>query len=122
MGRVAEVYDHKGTDTWYYFGYGQGKDQRAGYDELTDGPKYNGLVSMLTGDHVYGDVAMIRSLAGTKGEDPGPFKKGDLCATARWYLKGKVSPKKIYAEREKSRFSRTYGLEDMLRNVPAIKM
>ena len=131
VGEVGKFYDHAGSDTWYYFCYGRFKDRSSrllegGQKMIVGGETLllNGLASMMCGTNVYGDVAVIRS--GPAGPDAEPYAeeylREDLIETAKWYLETKPSASAVFANREKSRYSRKMGLGNRLKDVPGIRI
>ena len=107
MGEVGKFYDHLGNDSWYYFVYGQ-TNRKA---------ELNRAVSRACGTSVYGDVAVIRS--GSAGYDtPEVFTRTVLDKALKYYETGNA--REIFAEREKSRVSRSMGID--LSGVPHINI
>lgn len=102
IGEVAKFYGHEGDDNWYYYVYGQ--DQTP---ERRVGLKLNFIAAVLTGQTLYGDVAIVRS--GPLGEKYDPeFTKQCLLQTFDWYLSitgpdAKPQHWRIFCEREASR-------------------
>ncbi|KAL8957451.1 MAG: hypothetical protein Q9183_006055 [Haloplaca sp. 2 TL-2023] len=101
---VAKFYDHKGTDTWYHFVYGE-------LNAKKEGKPKNEAVSRAShqGRDVFGDVAVIRS-----GPGDGP-NEAQQVFTAGWLAKSlefykTEDAKKVFAERERSRFQRRMGI------------
>lgn len=108
IGEVAKFYGHEDDDTWYYYVYGQ--DQTP---ERRAGLKLNFIAAVLTGQTLYGDVAIVRS--GPVGPDAEPydpeFTKQVLLRTFDWYLKitgpdAKPQHWRIFCEREARRARR----------------
>lgn len=105
IGEVAKFYGHEGADTWYYYVYGQ--DQTP---EPRAGQKLNFIAAVLTGQTLYGDVAIVRSgPVGPDAEKYDPdFTKQGLLQTFDWYLSitgpdAKPQHWRIFCEREASR-------------------
>ena len=98
----GNFYDHLGTNTWYYFVYGQ-------MDGKSEGKPRNEIASQACGRDIWGDVAVVRS--GPVGsKPPEKFSSGILCKTLQW-LQDKDSGD-IFAEREKQRAMRSMGFSD----------
>ena len=98
----GNFYDHLGTNTWYYFVYGQIDGEREGK------PK-NEIASKACGRDIWGDVAVVRS--GPVGVNPPEnFSCGVLCKTLQW-LQDRDS-RDVFAEREKQRAMRSMGFSD----------
>lgn len=105
IGEVAKFYGHEGEDTWYYFVYGQNQSP-----ERRGGLKLNFIAAVLTGQTLYGDVAVVRSgPVGPDAERYDPeFTKHELLQTFDWYLSitgpdAKPQHWRIFCEREASR-------------------
>ncbi|CAO1601801.1 hypothetical protein XANCAGTX0491_005437 [Xanthoria calcicola] len=101
---VAKFYDHKGTDTWYHYVYGQPNGK-------TEGKSKNETVSRAGhhGNDIYGDVAVIRS-----GPGNGPSEEQQVF-TASWLAKSldfykTNDARDVFAKRERSRFQRKMGM------------
>lgn len=100
---VGKFYDHKGTDSWYYYVYG---------DEGSSQPK-NEAASLVCYKKIKGDIAVIRS--GPAGTDtPEYFTQKELSEAVEFYKTHDRS--KVFHEREKSRFSSSMGMN--LEGVP----
>ena len=100
---VGKFYDHEGTDSWYYYVYGE---------EGSSQPK-NEAASLVCYRKMKGDIAVIRS--GPAGTDtPEYFTQRELSAAVEFYKTHDRS--KVFNEREKSRFSRS--LDVNLDGVP----
>ena len=91
---VAKSHDHKGTDTWYHYVYGQpnGKKEGKSKNEAVSRAGYQG-------NDIYGDVAVIRS-----GPGEGPSEEQQIF-TASWLAKSLD-----FYKRERSRFQRKMGM------------
>ncbi|KAL8872300.1 MAG: hypothetical protein Q9174_002048 [Haloplaca sp. 1 TL-2023] len=101
---VAKFYDHKGTDTWYHFVYGD-------LDAKKQGKPKNEAISRAShhGKDVFGDVVVIRS-----GPGEGP-NEAQQVFTKGWLEKSLEfnktrDAKSVFAERERSRFQRKMGM------------
>ena len=100
---VGKFYDHKGTDSWYYYVYGEEGSSR---------PK-NEAASLVCYKKMKGDIAVIRS--GPAGTDtPEYFTQKELSEAVEFYKTHDRS--KIFTEREKSRISHSMGMN--LEGVP----
>lgn len=110
---TGKFYDHRGTDTWYYFAYGEsvfGSDLPV-----------NPVASRCMGKTVRGDVAVVRSGPEDSHYYPVTFMKMDLVRTAASYKT--ANPNKVFAEREKTRFGRKMGFPPgFLDGVPALNI
>ena len=98
---VGKFYDHLGTDTWYYYVYGQRKG-------AAEGKPKNEIASRACGKEIYGDVAVIRS--GPGGEDTPELFASWVLRKALEYYDGRNSGK-VFAERESSRIGRKMGVD-----------
>ncbi|KAL8685213.1 MAG: hypothetical protein Q9218_007899 [Villophora microphyllina] len=98
---VGKFYDHQGTDSWYYYVYGQPKGK-------AEKKRKNEAVSKACGSEVYGDAAVIRS---GPGGDPTPenFAGGILAKALAFYDANDSGA--VFAERERSRMSRKMGVD-----------
>ena len=100
---VGKFYDHNGTDSWYYYVYGE---------EGSSQPK-NEAASLVCYKKMKGDIAVIRS--GPAGTDtPEYFTQRELSEAVEFYKTHDRS--KVFHEREKSRMSRSMGMN--LEGVP----
>ncbi|KAI4119311.1 MAG: hypothetical protein LQ338_007295 [Usnochroma carphineum] len=98
---VGKFYDHQGSDTWYYFVYGQTRAQE-------EGKPGNEIADLVCGGPQFGDVAVIRS--GPAGTDtPETFTKSALAKTLEFYKTHSSSA--VFSEREKSRFGKNTGFD-----------
>ncbi|KAL8657515.1 MAG: hypothetical protein Q9226_001829 [Calogaya cf. arnoldii] len=98
---IGKFYDHAGTNTWYYFVYGQLKGKR-------EGKARNEVASRACGRPQYGDVAIIKS--GPAGFDtPETFTKSILVKALEFYKTHTSST--VFAERERSRMVKKTGLD-----------
>ena len=94
---VGKFYDHKGTDSWYYYIYGE---------EGSSQPM-NEAASLVCYKKIKGDIAVIRS--GPAGTDtPEYFTQRELSGAVEFYKTHDRS--KVFHEREKSRMSRSMGM------------
>ena len=94
---VGKFYDHKGTDSWYYYIYGE---------EGSSQPM-NEAASLVCYKKMKGDIAVIRS--GPAGTDtPEYFTQRELSEAVEFYKTHDRS--KVFHEREKSRMSRSMGI------------
>jgi len=105
VSEVGKFYDHVGTDSWYYYVYGQRKGK-------TEGKSFNAALSMACGTtrgkEIYGDVAVIRS--GPSDDEPVPERFTSVAlAKALDYYKDKDC-EQVFVEREKSRCGRKMGV------------
>ena len=105
----GKFYDHLGSDRWYYFIYGQLKSASEA------GAEKNEVASLACGKAIYGDVVVLRS-GPLGGEYPEDFAVGSLCKTVEFYRTH--SSRRVFAEREKSRFMRSVGMGSM--GVPSM--
>ncbi|KAL8981607.1 MAG: hypothetical protein Q9177_005517 [Variospora cf. flavescens] len=97
---VGKFYDHTGSDTWYYFVYGQRGGKR-------EGKARNEVANMVCGE-THGDVAIIRS--GPAGFDtPENFTKSALVNALVFYKTH--SRDTVFAERERNRFGKRTGFD-----------
>ncbi|KAI4256532.1 MAG: hypothetical protein L6R42_006165 [Xanthoria sp. 1 TBL-2021] len=103
VGEVGKFYDHKGTDTWYHYVYGQPNGKK-------EGKSKNEAVSRAChqGNDIYGDVAVIRS-----GPGCGPSGEQQVF-TASWLAKSldfykTNNARDVFAKRERSRFQGKMG-------------
>ncbi|KAL9002351.1 MAG: hypothetical protein Q9188_004705 [Gyalolechia gomerana] len=105
---MGKFYDHLGTDSWYYFVYGQtkGKDQ---------GKPQNTVAARLCPTTPYGDVAIIRS-GPANTYTPETFTKATLVKTLAYYKT--QSSSQVFSEREKSRLGKITGFD--LSGVPSM--
>jgi MYND finger len=100
---VGKFYDHKGSDGWYYYVYG---DARA--FEIGSGLPFNEVAGLICHKQkVYGDIGIVRS--GPLGSEyPEEFEKGELVKAVQFY---KTNDKdKIFSQREMSRTMRSWGV------------
>jgi hypothetical protein len=92
---VGKFYDHKGSDTWYYWVYGpHSSSLRANTAPL------NEVASLCCYETVYGDVAVIRS-GPLDSVVPEEFTKADLVKTLEFYRTRDF--RLVFSAREKSR-------------------
>ena len=100
---VGKFYDHKGTDSWYYYVYGESGLSKK--DQATK-PK-NELANLLCYAPVFGDIAVIRS--GPGGDDiPETFTKEELTEAVEFHKTNKRAD--IFQQREYSRIMRRSGV------------
>ena len=99
---VGKFYDHVGTDTWYYYVYG---DARA-FNAKAGLPANEAASLVCYQRHVYGDVGIVRS--GPMGSEYAEeFSKADLARSVEFY---RMNDKhKVFTMREKSRAIRNAG-------------
>jgi hypothetical protein len=101
IAEVGKFYDHKGSDTWYYYVYGPHPSSlRANTSPL------NEVASLCCYETVCGDVAVVRSgpADSTVAEE---FTKAELVRTLEFYRTR--DPNCVFGEREKSRACRKFG-------------
>ncbi|KAI4093873.1 MAG: hypothetical protein LQ344_002612 [Seirophora lacunosa] len=97
---VGKFYDHAGSDTWYYFVYGQ-------HGGKAKGKAKNEVANMVCGE-THGDVAIIRS--GPAGFDtPETFTKSALVNALKFYKT--LSRDAVFSERERNRFAKRTGFD-----------
>jgi len=106
VSEVGKFYDHLGTDSWYYYVYGQRKGK-------AERKSFNAALSMAcstTRDkEIYGDVAVIRS--GPSNDEPVPerFTSGALAKALDFYKDKDCE--QVFVEREKSRCGKKMGVD-----------
>lgn len=100
---VGKFYDHKGTDSWYYYVYGESvlrkKDQAAK-------PK-NELATLICYAPIFGDIAVIRS-GPSEDDRPETFTKEELSQAVEFHKTNKRAD--IFLQREYSRFMKKSGM------------
>ncbi|KAH8811126.1 hypothetical protein F5884DRAFT_749519 [Xylogone sp. PMI_703] len=100
-GEVGKFYDHRGSDSWYYYAYGPSGDTSRSL------PK-NELLSRAAGRDIFGDVAVVRS--GPVGSYYSEtFPKSELVRTLEFYENRNAED--VYKEREHSRAMRSFRPE-----------
>ena len=101
---MGKFYDHKGSDGWYYYVYG---DARAFSDK--SGAPFNEAAGLVCQKKlIYGDVAVVRS--GPMGSEyPEEFGKVELAEAVEFYRGN--DREKVFRQREMSRASRNYGVD-----------
>lgn len=99
---MGKFYDHLGTDSWYYYVYGQ-------IQRKPEGKSRNSIVSKSCGGEIYGDVAVIRSGPAEQGSVPEEFNYFMLLKALRYYET--KSSYEVSATREKSRCARMMGID-----------
>ena len=100
----ANFYDHKGTDTWWYFAYGE--YQKAPREHVANKP-LNEISTRTCYMPIYGDIVIVRTgPLGTKFEES--FLQVNLVKTIEWYRT--TDCKRVYTDREQSRFCRRMGI------------
>lgn len=100
---VGKFYDHKGSDRWYYYVYGDARAFNA-----TSGLPHNEAAGFVCHKKkVYGDIGIVRS--GPLGSSfPEEFSKLELVKAVEYY---KMNDKdKVFSEREMSRATRSFGM------------
>ncbi|RDL38907.1 uncharacterized protein BP5553_03247 [Venustampulla echinocandica] len=107
----GKLYDHIGSDTWYYFAYGP----ELSATESTAMPE-NEVASRCIGRTIHGDIAVIRSGPVGPTNYAETFTKAELAKTAEFYKT--VMPDTVFVEREQSRAMRKFGFPGM--TVPGI--
>jgi hypothetical protein len=112
IDEVGKFYDHKGSDTWYYYVYGPH------HSSSTNTSTKNKVASLCCGRTVYGDVAVIRSGPADSINIPEEFTKGELVRTLEFYRTEDTD--EVFAQREKNRASRKLGID--LEGVPGIRV
>jgi len=112
IGEVGKFYDHKGSDTWYYFVYGPRQSPNA------NGSTKNEAASLCCGRTVYGDVAIIRSGPADSNNYAEKFTKGELVKALEFYRT--EDTRDVFLQREKSRMSKKWGID--LEGVKHIRM
>lgn len=105
---VGKFYDHKGSDTWYYYAYGPRHSSTANTSAK------NEAASLCCGWIVYGDIAVIRSGPANSNNYPEEFTKAELVKTLEFYRTEDTHD--VFQQREKSRMSKK--LEINLEGVP----
>ena len=102
---VGKFYDHKGTDSWYYYVYGE-----SGLSKKDQGTKpENELANLVCYRPISGDIAVIRS--GPGGDDiPETFTKEELSQAVEFYKTENRA--EIFTRREYSRFMRKSRMGD----------
>jgi hypothetical protein len=103
---VGKFYDHKGSDSWYYYVYGQYSPGES--PQNISAPK-NELVSRAVGLTAYGDAVVIRSGPADSNDYSEAFSRTELAKTLDWYKAGKDT-RNVYSERERNRIMRHYAL------------
>jgi hypothetical protein len=95
---VGKFYDHKGSDTWYYYAYGPRHSSTANTSTK------NEAASLCCGRTIYGDIAIVRS--GPAGSDnyPEEFTKSELVKALEFYRT--EDTRDVFQQREKSRMSK----------------
>ena len=105
IDEVGKFYDHRDTDTWYYYVYGP--RQSSGADTYAK----NEAASLCCGRTVYGDVAVVRSGPVDSNNYPEKFTKGELIKTLEFYQTEDTHY--VFSKREKmgnqSRLSGAYA-------------
>jgi len=105
---VGKFYDHKGSDTWYYYAYGPGHSSTAKTSAK------NEAASLCCGRTIYGDIAVIRSGPADSNSYPEEFTKAELVRILGFYRTEDTHD--VFQQREKSRMSKK--LEINLNGVP----
>jgi MYND finger len=102
---VGKFYDDKGTDQWYYYVYGAA-------DAYTNKklPR-NEVGGLICYEPVYGDIAIVRS-GPADGTYDAEIKSKDLKEAIEFHKTH--DRRRIFAEREKSRFSKKFGLQGLI--------
>lgn len=72
---MGTFYDHLGTETWWYFVYGQLTGEE-------DGKPKNEIASRACGKDIWGDVAVVRHFAVANPAEM--FTGRILCETLEW--------------------------------------
>lgn len=105
---AGKFYDHKGSDTWYYYVYG------ASHSSNANASMKNEVASLCCGEMVYGDVAVIRSGPADSHDYPEEFTKLELVKALEFYQRENTHI--VFQQREKSRMSKKLGinLDDVL--------
>ena len=110
---VGKFYDHKGSDKWYYYVYG---DRRA--FEAGSGFPANEAAGLICHEKkVYGDIGIVRS--GPVGSEyPDESSKSELVKAVQFY---KTNDKdKVFSKREMSRAMRSFGVPGGGAGVPHV--
>lgn len=110
IDEVGKFYDHKGSDTWYYYVYGP--DQASSANTSTK----NKVASLCCGRVVYGDVVVVRSGPVDSINIPERFTKAEFVNTLEFYRT--EDTREVFVRREKSRASRKFGID--LEGVPHV--
>jgi len=110
VDEIGKFYDHKGSDTWYYYVYGP--NQLSSVDTLP----MNKAASRCCGRTVYGDVAVVRSGPVDSNNYPEEFTKAELIKDIEFYRTEDTDD--VFQRREKSRAGRRWGID--LEGVPHI--
>ena len=99
---VGKFYDHKGSDGWYYYVYG---DARA-FNRKSKLPVNEAAGLVCRKRPIYGDVGIVRS--GPMGAEYAvEFPKKELVRAVEFYKDNDKD--KVFAQREMSRMKRNYG-------------
>lgn len=100
---VGKFYDHKGSDKWYYYVYG---DKRA--FEAGSGLAANEAAGLICHEKkVYGDIGVVRS--GPVGSSyPEEFSKLELVKAVLFYRTNDKD--EVFSQREMSRAMRSFGV------------
>jgi hypothetical protein len=112
VDEIGKFYDHKGSDAWYYYVYGPGQSSSANASST------NQVATLSCGRTVYGTVAVVRSGPTGSNSYPEEFTKAELVKALEFYRTEDTSH--VFAQREKSRFSRKLGIN--LDGVPAVNI
>jgi hypothetical protein len=99
---VGKFYDHSGADQWYYYVYGAADAYTHKRFPLNE---VGGLICY---EPVHGDIAVVRS-GPADAKYPAEIKLKDLKAAIEFHKTH--DRRRIFAEREKSRFSKKFGLQ-----------
>jgi hypothetical protein len=102
VGEVGKFYDHKGSDTWYYYVYGLAQSPGANTSAKSE------AASLCCGRKVYGDVAIIRSGRADSNNYPEEFTKAELIKALEFYRT--ENTRNVFQQREKSRALRKFGV------------
>jgi hypothetical protein len=100
VNEVGKFYDHKGSDTWYYYVYGPHRPSS------TNTSPMNEAASLSCGQIVYGDVAVVRS-GPVDSTVPEMFTKKELVKTLEFYRT--EDTRYVFSLRERSRAARIWG-------------
>ncbi|CAD6594497.1 MAG: hypothetical protein ASARMPREDX12_009136 [Alectoria sarmentosa] len=99
---VGKFYDHRGSDAWYYYVYG---DARA-FNTNSGLPANEAAGLVCHKRPVYGDLGVVRS--GPVGSEYAEeFSKTELVKAVEFYRKNDKD--KVFAQREMSRSMRAFG-------------
>jgi hypothetical protein len=109
---VGKFYDHKGSDTWYYYAYGPRHSSTANTSTK------NEAASLCCGRTVYGDIAIIRSGPADSNDYPEEFTKAELVKALEFYRT--EDTRDVFSQREKSRMSKRLRIN--LNGVPHISI